>query len=534
MDQENSQYLVHLGGVESLREASLFEAFGDYVDPRGPYLDDGEQWLPLAGGGIHGPASLLTDQDVWPYVTQEDLQQLRRTCRFVATRTDLGVGVQQKLGDYVVGEGLRYQARAEKRYRESHAELVAQVQRVIDRFLDLNDWAQLDRELFEREVRDGEWFLVLYPQPCGSVKARTVEPELVTQPMSQAEAESWCCDHADGFPADAPLDWSFGLVTHAEDVEEVYGAWLQSAPGSGRFVPASRLVHRKANVTRNMKRGVSDFWPVRRTLWQAQRVLNNTAESVCVQAAIAGVRQHEATTTNAQMDAMNARRLDYQGTHPTVGGYSKTQNISHIKPGTVFDVRGAKYLPGLTGEGADKFIIVLGACMRMAGSRWAMPEYLVSSDASNGNFASTLVAGDPFVKHCERRQREHGAAVRLALWKVLRMAWDSGLLPAAGSWLEVERAIEIDALAPSVEVQNRTEETDRSEKLVQAGVMAKKTWAAREGLDWEDEQLAGAKEAAPPPDLFGQVAAPVAESLDDASKQARAVAAAWACYGGHD
>ena len=518
------------------REARLFEAFGDYVDPRGSLNDDGEQWVNLGGIGPSGPAAFLRDIDTLPYNTETELAITRRTCRFAATRTEIGVGITDKLADYVIGEGIKYTAASEQK-RPADPALVEAVQAVIDEFTDHNNWAQLDRELFQREVRDGEWFVALYPDNCGKVSARCIEPEQVLEPHDPNRAESMNYDH-EGFVADEALDWSYGVVTSAHDVEKAHGYWVQFDVSSGRYLPASRVEHRKANVNRNLKRGVSDFYPGRRTVWQASRVLNNTAEGVCIQAALAGVREHQDTTSNDQIQALQRGRLDAQTNFTTVGGYSKNQSIEKMQPGTIMDMRGYKYVPGpLASQASEWFLGSMAACCRIAGTRWSMPEYLVSSDASNGNFASSLVAGDPFVKHCERRQREHGQSVRSLLWKVLRLAHAAGRLPALG-FGEVERTIEITAEGPTVQIKDQAVETARNKTLSDEGLLARKNWASREGLNLEDEIQAGAQVKPVAPNPFGmlgekpQPMKPLAESMHDASSRARALAAElWAGYG---
>ena len=47
---------------------------------------------------------------------------------------------------------------------------------------------------------------------------------------------------------------------------------------------------------------------------------------------------------------------------------------------------------------------IVQAGLRALGNRWDMPEYMISGDSSNANYASTLVSGAPFVTGIEWEQ----------------------------------------------------------------------------------------------------------------------------------
>lgn len=527
-----------LAGLAALERPVFRESYGDYVDPRGPLVDDGEQWSPVGSG--YAPGLSITE---WaPYTTGSELRLVQQACRFLAHRSGIAAGIVDKLPDYVINDGLEYRAQAAKG-QEPPPELLAEIQGLLAKFLDRHDFPSLERELLQREMRDGEWFLALYPQPDGSCALRVVEPEAVIEPSDKAAAENLCCELG-WVPSDEPLNWSYGVLTPACDVEAAIGYWVEQNHG-GRLLPTSRVEHRKVNMARNWKRGLPDLWPVRRTLWQAERVLNNTAEGVCVQAAIAGVRKHASTTSNSQIsDLATSGKLDQQQTVQTGGGYSRTLNYSSIRPGAVLDIRGYDWDSGPLGsERAQWFLLAMNACCRIAGTRWSMPEYMVASDASNGNMASTFVAGDPFVKHCQRRQREHGAAVRNLLWKMLRLAYAAGRINAP-SWEVVEQLVEITYTGQTIEVRDLGAETERNAALASAGLLSDATWAAREGLDLGEERKLGAKKAATAASQFGfqpfaaSGGAPqpdrsrVMESLAEGLTAARAkIAETWAAYG---
>ena len=79
----------------------------------------------------------------------------------------------------------------------------------------------------------------------------------------------------------------------------------------------------------------------------------------------------------------------------------------------------------------------------------SMPEYMLTSDASNANYSSTLIAESPTVKNFERMQQTEIEADRKVLLLAVRVAEDAGRLPAG-----VSNRITIDATAPSLVVRD--------------------------------------------------------------------------------
>src|SRR5690606_1922673 len=117
-------------------------------------------------------------------------------------------------------------------------------------------------------------------------------------------------------------------------------------------------------------------------------------------------------------------------------------------------------------------------------TRWAMPEYMISGDASNANFASTIEAGTPFFNNVQSLQASFGKFQSDAIWKAVHHAWRAGVLDSFGlTWQQVLYLIEITATPPPIKVDDPLPETQRREILVAQGVMSKRRWAGEEGLD---------------------------------------------------
>lgn len=453
----------------------------DYVDPR--------EWRTDPFGREMLPASRAADREQGrngPFVeTEQELATVRGLARMVTTASCPGAGILNNLTNYVVGTGFKFTAGA-KRRRPAPAGLISAVQDAVDEFLDDNDFhGDLDRELFARVRRDGEVFVALYPQAGGRTVVRIVEPEQITAPQSPPVSEAEL-----GLPF--ATDWSLGIHTPEHDVNTVLGYNLRWQAGDiDDYLPAALVEHWKANVDRNVKRGLSDFFPAWQWLSRHEKLLANTGEGAAVQAAIAFVRQHAAGTTQQQIESVRSARADYTLSHRTAGGERQTY-VQRYESGTILDIpRGLTYLAGPLGaERGPHFIDIAQALLRHVATRWAMPEYMISGDASNANYASTVEAGTPFVGCVEALQANCKSRFGRLVWKALANFAAAGRFQrfgTAGSYASLLRLIEISIEPPRVANQNKLQETQRREILHRAGVLSLRTWQTQEGLDPEME-----------------------------------------------
>ena len=464
-------------------ESSLTESWGSLVSPIDFFTDAvgfgrrASAWN--AGGSRFG-------LDSQPFASDEsELARIRSAGRRLAACVPAAVGAMQHLTNYCVGTGFSYKVVEQSDIPDT---VTRSVQEAVDHFLDHNGWnGDLEREVFLRCHRDGEAFLSLTVDSTDNIAVRLIEPELVTEPDQPRELDDW-------LGIDIPTSWSFGVHTPADDVQQVLGyhiGWSQHG-ADWDYLPVDRAVHIKLNVDRNIKRGLSDFYPVQPHLDGADKLLRNAREGAAVQSAIAFIREHVPGATPEVVEAVrstNAR--GYRARIATPGGY-ETRYFNHYEPGTVLDVgHGLQYKPGPLGSAhAGSFIQVHQAVLRMIGSRWCMPEYMISGDASNGSYSSTLVAESPFVKACEAEQRFFRSRFREVLWKVLQLAYRSGAIRSEGlSFNQLRRSVRIQIEAPSVTTRDYLRETRARQIEAEAGVLSLKTWASETGRDFEIERL---------------------------------------------
>lgn len=489
---------MHAAGRMALSES--WDDLPNVVDPREWQTDDHGRYIGFSGG-LGAQIQDRQDGKNRPYYeTEQGLMMIRAQARGLATVNGTGVSIVEKLTDYVIGDGYVFKFDPAE---EALKPLAQACQEIIDRFCEDNDWqGDADREIFSRLRVDGEFFVSLHAGGDGSTQIRFIEPEQIKEPDNAASIDDYYN------PTGNPCSWSFGIHTLADDVQRVLGYHVQwsDRPNDFDYFPAAIVEHGKVNVVRNIKRGLSDFFPVLRRLNQADKLLRNTEEGAAIQAAIAYIVEAAANVTLPAAQSAQISRADYTTNIRTQGGNTRTQYTKAISPGTVLTTpSGQKYHPGPMGsERGGDFMEVLQGSLRWIGNRWSMPEFLISGDASNANYASTMVAESPFVKSCKAKQTVMKRKFANIMWRVLGNAIKAGALEAFGFWKmdataveQLKRVVFLNIEAPQVEVRDLEKETARREKLHNAKVLSLKTWTAQEGEDFETEQDQIAEEPQP-------------------------------------
>ncbi|HEY4759727.1 MAG TPA: hypothetical protein VIH42_04030, partial [Thermoguttaceae bacterium] len=135
------------------------------------------------------------------------------------------------------------------------------------------------------------------------------------------------------------------------------------------------------------------------------------------------------------------------------------------------------------GIDASHYVAVLQAELRAIASRLVMPEFMLSSDASNANYSSTMVAEGPAVKMFERLQHDMLEDDLDVMRRVVFHAVGTGRLPA-----EALTTVDIRGIPPTLAVRDRLKDAQADQILVRNRAMSVQTMALRHGLDAEHEQ----------------------------------------------
>ncbi len=479
---------------------SINESWGDLVDPGEWRYDDNNTGRPssMVGAQLGDRAD---GRNIPFYWNEQDLAAIRAMARILGNRSSTAGGIKKNLTNYVMGTGFKHKVGAREGLAENKPLIVA-VQAVVNEFLIENNWAgDRDRELFWRSIRDGEFFLSLCHVGHGHVQSRIIEPEQVCEPSQPDRLE-------DQLRMEVPSSWSFGVHTDDDDLQDVHGYWVRTRTqhrDTGRYYPADvqqglSMMHFKRNVDTNIKRGMSDFYPVYELIEGAGKLAINTVTGAAVISAIAAVRQYAPGTTRQQVETMqqsNAWQSYRQSSHENNG---KTRYVGQIKPGTILDMVGHQYAASpLATQGAGRSMSeLLNGGLRMVGSNWCMPDWMISGSTGTTAYSAAMVGESPFVKNCEAEQHLYVQCSSEILWRVILMAHNAGRFDhLVASFGDLHGQIDLKIEPPRVAAREADKETNRNKILHDSGVLSPQTWAERENIDYEEEAKRGAKKAAP-------------------------------------
>jgi hypothetical protein len=453
----------------------------------------------------------------WPYWTSEaELAAIRGTVRLLAAYNKTTFGVLNKLRDYVVGK-TGFTRKAESK-RDAPKELLDAITNILDEFDELNSVTggsrsaelPMDQEGCIRHSRDGELFIGLWHRGEGRVEARMVEPDQVSEPTNPGGLEDWLHSQDDESGLGFVSNWSYGIHTTAGDVGSKHGYYVQwdgslenwdYMPGGNQpcYPPADGgnkwMCLLKANTDRNIKRGVSDFWPVTGDVELARKMIRNLTHAGALQAAIAWIRELAPGTTQSQVNSATMSTADWSTRTATQNGGVRTSYQQTYQPGTsLYLGANQKFVPPpwVQQSMAAGLVAIYEAMLRSVAQIWSMPEHMITGNAGNNNYASILEAGSPFVKHIETRQSWHVGLWKEVYWKVLWFNWKIGRL-GNYAWSDIRRAVDVMVTPQQVDVRDRMKETQRGILLLDAGIISPVELGTREGVDYDEQVKQGAK-----------------------------------------
>lgn len=449
--------------------AQLQENFNNHPDIFSSLLDryysNNEWWIPTGGTfpALGGTSNKIHGADRYAFYTEQDLRFQRDAARLLYAKEPVAKAIEGNLNAYVVGKGNTYKIVPKKQFKDQITEEQLQVwQEYLDEWLDAEQWAEREKECYTCKVVDGEFYLWVRVSG-GRYSIRRIEPEHIQNPVGKT--------YIDG--------WYLGVKYDLKDAETPLAYGYKADYQPFQEIPASQIIHVKANVTKNVSRGISDFYAVMDDLNSIAGLADNMRAGATARAEIAFMYSIKDATPQA-ITRFAGTLKDAQSTEPTTGKTRYTKGMDAGK--AVVKGSNVDYTTMPNGD-SDGYVTIYQSAIRAIGARWSMPEYMISADASNNNYASIQVAGSPFDRYVQREQNTLKMHYKRLMRLVLEQAAVMMVIPTS-----VLPMIDIEIGCDSPVIVNRLEEAQVNEIEVRNGVLSPQQWCMANGRDYEDTQ----------------------------------------------
>lgn len=436
------------------------------------------------------------------------------------SRTPWGCNAMENRGYYTVDTGHTYVVKPRDENADPSSESVRRVEDFIELFADENDWANRQEEVSHRLDQHGEVFDLMRYDTDGMLRLGFGEPtDLTNDPDSPFQQyDDSDRTYIDLLGIRRTNDLHFEPTQFFIDGLQK-GIWigdfryaLKQARADGAMIPNFQRVtrsmrtlafYRRRNVLSVAPRGMTFFWPVRDELRWSKLLMGNLMRISAFQSSIGALRTINDTVSSDAVRQYLASAQD--GTKQ-----SQSESMDAPAPMVVTKPASIKWEFPDTGLGNSNHIEVLIQLLRAASSGMRLPEFMLTANVSEGNFASTLVSEGPYHKAIRRSQQQMIREDLQIIDAALKYAAESGKFDLTMADVQ---AVKVEAKPPRVQTRNRQEDFEINQKLWEDGLLSGKDLLASEGYEYRpqhaqiqlerNEELPGPmalQKAAPGPD----------------------------------
>ena len=408
-----------------------------------------------------GPSNVAPDSDDWLLLgdSVRGLNETRRTdarskARHLVLHNPHARNILRLLESYVAGPGLKldHRARDGNDANERSLSMTRRADTLWRQFLNENETHYSYREHARRSWRDGECFVRKFSSANWPPPVRFIDPETVAASTEEPDSQ--------------------GILTDPLDVETPIAYLRRDASDNQHLerIDALEILHTRVGVDSNQKRGVTVFLPVLNILGCFDAWVETELLARKLQSSIVLWRKVQGSPQQVSAAA------DAAATGNSVTGEGRRESI---RPGTILTTNHGTEIQYLQPNTNFSDAVPLGRMLLLCASAGAgLPEFMLTSDASNANFASTMVAEGPAVKLFQSEQ-QFFAAEFTRLWRwIMSEAVSQGRLPR-----EFFDHVEPQFSFPQLVNRDRPRERMADARLVESEILSRAEVARRDGAD---------------------------------------------------
>lgn len=395
--------------LKKLYEAKIAEVDSRIIEQKMAHAIAEASGLVTEKSDSDGWQKIISPTDTEKGFTYGDQREMIRQARKVFRFDPHARAIIQTMVNYIVGKGFNIQSKSDDK----------KVKFVWTEFWNSpRSKMRLKRfEIIVRAFRDGEVFLELFSKNAagaesGLTTVRFLDPLLIKNPyeakVGQIEGTVEVIRN--------------GVEIDPNDVEKVVAYWVERRDAVGQFrrVAAENVVHVKLFADSDQRRGETFLQTVFTMIANYNNWLDNRIILNRMRSAIVLIRK--VTGTAQEMNPLKGNfgpknRADNSGKTIITGGKILTAN-----EGVDYKMESPNINAGDVKDDGRNIKLAMSAGTQI-------PEYAFG-DASNNNYASSLIAESPFVKAIEYWQLIFEEFIKELYRKVLENAVKSGKLQA--------------------------------------------------------------------------------------------------------
>lgn len=373
-------------------------------------------WVPLDSGG-------MSAEQINNYLIA-NLDRIRFYSRYLWYTNDAYKGIIRTYIKYIAGRPPQIESKNDLSMAKWN------------KFFSEKQFRRFMKEWVRRFFLDGETFLYLPTMTF-------IDPSMVVEPTIYGNASYG-------------IEWDYAGKEIAFFVKK----------GTNIFRVDGGYILHTDDTDDDQKRGLPYLLTAQKKLEDYDNLLDFRVQLNKIRSSIALIRKHTASSDKIKSFA-DARK---ETTMTDSSG--RSFRGKYIKPGEILDVginTTYEFLnPKVDATDVKEDLRAIRLC---ASASTGLPEFMITGDASNSNYASTMVAEGPGEKEIEDWQNFFGEEL-IEIWKYVT----GDQMPPEIRFLPI--------------ISRKTkEETDRNKTLFEAGVISLDEWRRRENVDSEKMEL---------------------------------------------